>query len=754
MTKKAALSLMVLVMMIGFSPAGPIRLWPGRMPAQNHELMDNPDSGSAANSALDPPPVLKNYQTLSDSVLIQPTDFIYLGAFRLPDETSNGTSWSYGGSGMSYYSNGDPTGGGDGYPGSLFSIGHPNQGLVSEFSIPAPIISANKNAGELPSATTLQPFAELTNGRQNGDLTGLILSDVQYYPRQGSQTSDKLYWVMYQYYMPQNELGHGWSELDLSQPQSQGVWRLGDFPTSTTNKYLFEIPPSWADAYTPGKYLLAGRNRVPNDGSWGPAMYAFGPWNDGNPPANGSAVSATQLLYYPYDNENYFADHMIKDYSHADEWHDGAWLTRGQRSAVMLAGVKALRREYELEYYGPDNVDGCGDSKGWHAEPYYAALLFYDPLLLAASVQGTIAAHEIQPYAVLNLEDYMFQQGCRRQTLGGVGYDRQHGLVYIMEKEVAVETGKPIVHVFRLAEQGQAADGTPPSVPTNLRVDAASATQVDFRWDAASDNTHLAGYIIYRYGEPIATTTETFYHDNKINPSAAYTYTVVAWDASNNLSASSTLVVTTPGGTDTRMPIISNIKYSSLSATSITIRWQTDEPATTVFTYGVEYAGNDLTYQNGSLTRQHQAVLSGLTPESTYYIPAFVSTDAAGHTNAFPVENWQFTTPPAGSALNFRPILNGIGSKRVAVGEQVEFTLYAIDRDADHVLTYSATGLPPGATFTPATRQFSWTPASAGMVRITFAVSDGDQTDSERVTIFVAGELKFKIYLPLVVRNP
>jgi hypothetical protein len=738
MTRKATLSLIVLVI-IGFTPSVLIRLWLGSVSAQNHELMNNPYSGSDTNSSLYLPLVLKNFKNDSDSSLVQPADFIYLGAFRLPDETSNGTSWSYGGSGMGYYPDGDPPGGADGYPGSLFSTSFfPDQNYVSEFSIPAPINSPDKDINDLPIATTLQPFADITEGRQIPGLAdSLTVSDIQYYPRQAGQTSDKLYWVMFEYYLPLDEIGHGWSELDLAHPQSQGMWRLGSFPTSATNKYLFEIPQNWADVYTPGKYLLAGRNRIPNDGSWGPALYAFGPWNNGNPPANGSAVSATQLLYYPYDNENYFGDHMIKDYSHADEWHDGAWLTIGKRSAVILAGVKALRREYELEYYGPDNVDGCGNSKGWHAEPYFAALLFYDPMLLAASVQGTIASYEIQPYAVLNLEDYMFQQGCRRQTLGGVGYDRQHGLVYIMEKEVAVDTGKPIVHVFRLAEQGQAADVTPPTVPTNLRVDAATATQVDFSWDAASDNTHLVGYIIYRYGEPIATTTETFYHDNKVNPSATYTYTVAAWDASNNLSAPSTLVATTPGGTDTRLPIISNIKYSGLSATGITIRWQTDEPATTVFTYGVEYAGNDLVYQDETLTSQHQAVLGGLTPESTYYIPAFVSTDAAGHTNAFPVENWQFTTPPAGSALNFRPILNGIGSKRVAVGEQVEFTLYAIDRDADDVLTYSATGLPPGATFTPTTRQFSWTPTAAGMYRITFAVSDGDQTDSERVTIFV-----------------
>ncbi len=674
--------------------------------------------------------------------LIQPADLTYLGAFRLPDETSNATSWSYGGSGMTYYPLGDAAGIQDGYPGSLFSTSYfPDQNYISEFSIPAPVISPDHNLDDLPTARTLQPFADITEGRQIPGLQdSLTVSDVQYYPRQGSQTSDKLYWVMFEFFMPQDEIGHGWSELNLAAPQSQGTWRLGNFPTSGTNKYLFEIPPAWADRYTPGQYLLAGRNRVPNDGSWGPSLFAFGPWNDGNPPANGSAVAATQLLYYPFDTTTYLADHMLTDYSHADEWHDGAWLTSGDRSAVILAGVKALRREYDLEYYGPDNVDACGTSKGWHAEPYYAAVLFYDPQLLAAVVQATIEPYELQPYAILNLEDYMFQQGCRRQTLGGVGYDRQRGLIYIMEKEVAAESARPIVHVFRLATQAQAVDRVPPTAPTNLRAEATTSSYVDLRWDAASDNAHLVGYVIYRFGEPIATTTATTYRDDKLSPASTYPYTVVAWDFGSRLSPPATLSVSTPAGSDTRMPIVSNIAYTGLSATGITVHWQTDELATTVFTYGVEYEGPELVYRDLTMTRQHEAVLSGLTPERVYAIPDLVSTDASGNTNAFPIENWQFTTPPAGSVQNFRPVLNGIGSRRVAVGEEVRFTLNALDYDSDDQLSYTISDLPSGATFTAASGEFRWTPSTAGTYRLTCAVSDGDQTDSERVTIFVIAE--------------
>jgi hypothetical protein len=176
------------------------------------------------------------------------TDLEYLGAFRLPDEESNDTSWSYGGHGMGYYPEGDPSGLADGYPGSLFSISHPYENYVSEFTIPPPLVSPDKNVDDLPVAETLQPFTDVTEGRQTGGLTGTTLGDIQYYPQQGVQSSAKLYWAMYEYYLPEpEELMFGWCELDFANLQSQGVWRLDDFPASATSKYLFDIPQDWAD---------------------------------------------------------------------------------------------------------------------------------------------------------------------------------------------------------------------------------------------------------------------------------------------------------------------------------------------------------------------------------------------------------------------------------------------------------------------------------------------------------------------------
>ncbi len=100
---------------------------------------------------------------LPSSNLIQPEDLTYLGAFRLPGE-SGGSSWEYSGYAMTYYPNGDPAGPEDGFPGSLFAVGHDQQQFVSEISIPEPIISSAKNPADLNTAVTLQPFADIRGG--------------------------------------------------------------------------------------------------------------------------------------------------------------------------------------------------------------------------------------------------------------------------------------------------------------------------------------------------------------------------------------------------------------------------------------------------------------------------------------------------------------------------------------------------------------------------------------------------------------
>lgn len=92
---------------------------------------------------------------------------------------------------------------------------------------------------------------------------------------------------------------------------------------------------------------------------------------------------------------------------------------------------------------------------------------------------------------------------------------------------------------------------------------------------------------------------------------------------------------------------------------------------------------------------------------------------------------------------NHAPVLAPIGHKVVAERSAVSFTVSATDADGDS-LTFSASGLPNGAAFDPATRTFSWTPTydQSGSYTIRFQVTDGRSTDYEDITITVGNMLR------------
>ncbi|WP_321430432.1 putative Ig domain-containing protein [uncultured Methanolobus sp.] len=88
---------------------------------------------------------------------------------------------------------------------------------------------------------------------------------------------------------------------------------------------------------------------------------------------------------------------------------------------------------------------------------------------------------------------------------------------------------------------------------------------------------------------------------------------------------------------------------------------------------------------------------------------------------------------------NVPPVLDHIGGKTVDENHHLSFTINATDEDSGDTLTYSASGLPSGASFSDQTRQFSWIPTynQSGTHNLFFEVSDGTFSDSELVEIVV-----------------
>lgn len=92
---------------------------------------------------------------------------------------------------------------------------------------------------------------------------------------------------------------------------------------------------------------------------------------------------------------------------------------------------------------------------------------------------------------------------------------------------------------------------------------------------------------------------------------------------------------------------------------------------------------------------------------------------------------------PAGS-YNEPPVLTNPGNKSITENGTLSFTLSASDPD-NNPLTFSASGLPSGATLNSSSGYFNWRPSvgQAGDYPITFTVSDGKANDQESIIITV-----------------
>ena len=90
---------------------------------------------------------------------------------------------------------------------------------------------------------------------------------------------------------------------------------------------------------------------------------------------------------------------------------------------------------------------------GYWAEGYEAQLIFFDPTELAAVVNDQMETWEPQPYAVMSIQDVLYDPNLnfgeyRRDLLGGAAFDRYNGILYIIER--LTDEYKSVVHAWKL----------------------------------------------------------------------------------------------------------------------------------------------------------------------------------------------------------------------------------------------------------------------------------------------------------------
>jgi hypothetical protein len=434
---------------------------------------------------------------ITDTALLKPEQIVYLGAFRLPGEDEKPKTFAYGGTAMTFNPAGDPGGAADGFPGSLFIMGHdrqpygdlPDGSQVAEVSIPSP--TGSTTLEELSQAGTLQDFSDVNHG---------FFTGLEEIPRAGLLYLDNLatgpiiHITFGQHLQPDPPAAsHAWFSPNLNQPAFHGTWFLDQNPYGTTG-YMLIIPADWASVYAQGRVVGTGRFR---DGGWsgmGPTLFAYLPWDaNGNPHADGATLPTTVLLQYQNSETSADIDHSLTGYQHPDEWEGAAWLTTpGGQSAVLIAGTKSTGEKYWYGFVNPkgpqypcveeemnENFTTCrlasgspcpqedfiecsghNDFRGWWSTHWAAQFLLYNPSDLARVAEGQMQPWEPQPYAVIDLEEHMLNNPSgveidmvgsgvqRRFKIGEAAYDRANGLLYVLE--LYADGAKPVVHVWQI----------------------------------------------------------------------------------------------------------------------------------------------------------------------------------------------------------------------------------------------------------------------------------------------------------------
>lgn len=281
---------------------------------------------------------------------------------------------------------------------------------------------------------------------------------LEYLQKQGEQESGKLYYCWGQH-MQEGSDGpsHGWFELDLSDPKRQGPWRIENLPKYIVTDYIFSIDKDWASENTPGMLLATGRFRDGGQGTQGPSMIAYGPWNEGNPPPPDTTLSNIPLIFYSSVYDDPEGVNALNDYHHSDEWSGGTWLRYGDRSAVIFAGIKGLGDCWYGFYDGtvwpeepPYPEEGPG-GRGWWSDDFVAWIIFYDPEDLAKVASGETEPYIPQPYAVMDIDDLLYHiPEYELRHLGAVTCDRENGILYLFEFRGDYEIDKPLVHVWKI----------------------------------------------------------------------------------------------------------------------------------------------------------------------------------------------------------------------------------------------------------------------------------------------------------------
>ncbi|GAB4388021.1 MAG: hypothetical protein Kow0025_04900 [Thermodesulfovibrionales bacterium] len=158
-------------------------------------------------------------------------------------------------------------------------------------------------------------------------------------------------------------------------------------------------------------------------------------------------------------------------------------------------------------------------------------------------------------------------------------------------------------------------------VTINWTTDEPSDTQAEYGTTASyGSQTSLNSAMVTTHSRNLA----------GLSPSTQYHYRVRSRDAAGNLSVSGDMTFTTQAAPDVAPPVVSNVRATAVTESSVTITWTTNEPSTSRVDYGLTSSYGYQSPLDSALRTNHSVSISGLSSHSSYHFRVR-SADAAGN---------------------------------------------------------------------------------------------------------------------------
>lgn len=163
-----------------------------------------------------------------------------------------------------------------------------------------------------------------------------------------------------------------------------------------------------------------------------------------------------------------------------------------------------------------------------------------------------------------------------------------------------------------------------------------------------------------------------------------YHYRVKSRDSAGNLAVSGDYTFRTGSGSDTTPPVISNVRVIASTPRSLTIAWDTNEPADSQIEYGMTTGYGSLSARDATLVTSHTYLLDPLSANTLYHYRV-LSRDASG--NLATSKDYAFITPD--SPDKTPPVISNIVV--TAVTSSMVRISWNTDERADSEIQYGTT---------------------------------------------------------------